>query len=309
MKHSGQKSAHSEDVFGEDREYWWNEDFLQLMVDRLSLKECKNIIDVGCGIGTLAFKIAPFLTEGTHLTGVDREKKHIKKALQKSKKAPRDIHFTFFEGDANDIPVEDQSVDLSYCQTLLIHVENPIHALNEMKRVTKPGGWVVAFEPNNLVPNLMFDTYEQTDFSVEDVMQNVEVRLRCEKGKKNLGEGFNSLGDALPDIFKKCELEDIQVWLSDKALPLIPPYDSREKRVRAAQMIQWLESESGGFDYKNNLRYYKAGGGKKSDFDAYWSRVMGYKTILLSQLKEGSYISAGGSMMYIVAGRVPLQID
>jgi ubiquinone/menaquinone biosynthesis C-methylase UbiE len=304
LKQGHQKSAHSEDVFGEDREYWWNEDFLELMAERLGLDQCKSIVDVGCGIGALAFKLSPYFPSGSSLTGVDLEKKHVKKAKQRTRKMRKDVSFNFIEGDAQSLPIEDDFADLCYCQTLLIHVDDPSEALAEMKRVTKPGGWLVALEPNNLVPNLMFDTYEQTNYNVDDIMQNVEVRLRCEKGKKELGEGFNSLGDALPDLFKKCDLEDIQVWISDKALPLIPPYDTREKRVRAAQMIEWLESESGGFDYDENLRYFKAGGGKKLDFDAYWDRVMGYKSVLLDQLKKGDYISAGGSMMYIVAAKV-----
>ena len=172
-----------------------------------------------------------------------------------------------------------------------------------MRRITRPGGWVVAFEPNNLAPQLMFDRYVETDYDIPDILEMVEIRLRCERGKKRLGEGFSSLGDVVPDLFVQAGLSDIQVWMSDKALPLIPPYDTREERVRAAQLIEWLENDTGGMGYEENLRYYRAGGGKKADFDAYWRRASLYKTLMLERLKHQEFISSGGNVMYVVAGR------
>ena len=62
---------------------------------------------------------------------------------------------------------------------------------------------MLALEPNNLVPNLMFDRYGETDYNVEGMLDVLEVKLRIEKGKKRLGEGFNSLGDVVPDLFVK----------------------------------------------------------------------------------------------------------
>ena len=50
--------------------------------------------------------------------------------------------------------------------------------------------------------------------------------------------------------------------------------------------------------------YFKAGGGSKSDFNAYWANWLIHKEELLRDLKEQRFISAGGSLMYVVAGRV-----
>ncbi|MBL6445559.1 class I SAM-dependent methyltransferase [Fulvivirga sp. 29W222] len=301
------EKQHSESVLTEEREYWWNEDYLELLSKRLNFDQCQKVADIGCGIGTMSFALSKFFPENTVIKGMDFEKGHIKKARQKSKKKSREHgnEFHFVEGDAMDIPFETDEMDLTFCQTLLIHVDQPTHVLEEMKRVTKNDGWIVAIEPNNLVHSLMFDNYAQTHFDIDDMMKIIEVRLRCEKGKRKLGLGFNSLGDALPDLFTQVGLEDIQVWISDKALSCIPPYDTREKRVRVAQLIDWLETGGGGgFNYDRDLWYFKAGGGKKADFDIYWNYVMMYKEKLLKQLIEQKYISAGGSLMYIVAGRV-----
>lgn len=301
------KKAHSASHLNEARQYWWNEDYLALLSERLDLDQCQTLADIGCGQGMMAFKFAPFLSPGAAVYGLDSEKTYIKSARRRAKfhnPAPS-IHFFFEEGNAYELPYDDDHMDVSICQTLLIHLEEPQRAIAEMQRITKPGGWIVAFEPNNLVQHLMFDRYQETDYEVEEVLRMMEIRLRVEQGKKALGEGFNSLGDVLPDLYRDAGLEDIQVWISDKAMPIIPPYDTKEKRTRVGQLITWLQTGEGGLGYEENLRYYLAGGGKKGDFDEYWQRVGTYKLFLLDKLKNQEYISAGGSVMYVVAGRVP----
>ena len=302
----GKKQGHSEDHLGEAREYWWNDDFLALLAGRLDLANCHKVADIGCGKGLMAFRLGPFMAEGAVVTGIDQESRYIRSARQRAKREQpaNGASFHFEEGDANRLPFADDEMDLTMCQTLLIHVQDPQAVIREMQRVTRPGGLVVAFEPNNLAPHLMFDRYIETDYSVEEVLEMVEVRLRCEKGKKRLGEGFSSLGDVLPDLFLKAGLQDLQVWMSDKAMPIIPPYDSREMRVRVAQLIAWIENGEGGFGYEENLRYYLAGGGHKDDFANYWYRVSLYKLSMLQKLKSQQFISAGGSVMYVVTGRV-----
>ena len=297
--------AHSEDHLVDAREYWWNEDYLTLLAERLELDQCQAMADVGCGKGMMSFRLASYLSPGASIYALDMERKYIKAAKQRVRHrnpAP-DVSFHFEEGDAHDLPFANEQMDLALCQTLLIHVEDPYRVIKEMMRSTREGGWVVAMEPNNLAPNLMFDRYIETDYDVEEVLEMVEVRLRIEKGKKRLGEGFNSLGDVLPDLFQRAGLRDIQVWLSDKAMPIIPPYETKEMRVRVAQMISWIESGEAGFGYDENLRYYLAGGGKKDEFEAYWQRVSLYKLSMLKKLKQQEFISAGGSIMYVVAGR------
>lgn len=297
---------HSIDHLGESREYWWNDDFLELLSERLGWNDCKTVADIGCGNGIMSINVAKHLPEGAIIKGLDFEKRHLKSARQKVRKSKKTdgVDFEFTQGNAHDLPYGDEEMDLTFCQTLLIHVPEPLEVIQEMKRITKKDHWVVALEPNNLVPNLMFDNLDQLNFDVKDMLEVIEVRLRCEKGKQRLGEGYSSLGDVLPDLFLKAGLKDIKVWISDKALTIIPPYDTREKRVRASQLVEWFETDSGGSGYEDNLRYFKAGGGKKSKFDSYWLKLTAYKEFALQQLKEERFVSAGGNIMYVVAGKV-----
>ena len=254
----------------------------------------------------MTFRLAPYFAEEASIVGIDFEKSHVKAARQKARhrRDPDNRHFSFRVGDAHAIPLEDGQMDLTFCQTLLIHVPDPVQVIREMKRITRPEGWLIAFEPNNLASHFMFDRYPDIEYDVSDMLEMMEVRLRCDQGKRLLGEGFSSLGDVIPDLFKQAGLTDIQVWMSDKALPLIPPYNSREERVRAAQLVDWLENDEGGLGYEENLRYFRAGGGKKHVFERYWQRASAYRTKLLTLLKEQKYLSSGGQVMYVVAGRV-----
>ncbi|MDX5418680.1 MAG: methyltransferase domain-containing protein [Hymenobacteraceae bacterium] len=298
---------HSEDHLGPAREYWWNDDYLELLAHRLNLEYCQSLVDIGCGKGMMGFKFSKYLPAGATVYGVDFEPEYIDEAKQKSQSIylHNPINYDFRVGNASDIPLPDNLSDITLCQTLLIHVKDPQRVIQEMIRITKPGGWVVALEPNNLVPNLMFDRYGETDFDVESTLEVLEVKLRIEKGKKRLGEGFNSLGDVVPDLFVKAGLRDTKVWISDKALSIIPPYDSAEKMLRVEQMISWIESEAMGYQYQDNLNYFMAGGGDKDKFDAYWQKLLYNKFNLKQRLLKGEYISAGGSLIYIVAGRKP----
>ncbi|MBI1184385.1 methyltransferase domain-containing protein [bacterium] len=302
-----QKEKHSESHLVESREYWWNNDYLELLSQRLDFKHCNRMADIGCGQGMMSFLLAPFLPENALITGIDSETKYLKRAKQKARKVStkHQVSFNFVEGDAQRLPLESNSQDMAFCQTLLIHMQQPEKVLGEMKRIVKKGGYVVAIEPNNLASNLMFDNYSQTDYNVEEMLDFLEIRLRCEKGKRQLGEGFNSIGDALPDLFAKAGLSDLEVFISDKSLNLIPPYNSREKRLRAAQLIEWIENQTGGFGYDENLRYYKAGGGGKKSFDAYWQKAYRYQQNMLTELKNQECFLSGGNLMYVVVGRVP----
>jgi SAM-dependent methyltransferase len=52
------------------------------------------------------------------------------------------------QGDAYRLPFEAATFDVAHCERVLMHLEDPSSALGEMKRVVRPGGWIVAVEPD-----------------------------------------------------------------------------------------------------------------------------------------------------------------
>jgi len=50
-------------------------------------------------------------------------------------------------GDAHQLPYTDNSADAIYCEAVLEHLEDPVRAVEEMFRILKPGGKLIAITP------------------------------------------------------------------------------------------------------------------------------------------------------------------
>ena len=66
--------------------------------------------------------------------------------------------------DIHEIPFEENSIDIIFCNHVLEHVDDDLKALSEMKRVLKPGGWAILQVP--FFYPLPDETYE--DKSITD---------------------------------------------------------------------------------------------------------------------------------------------
>src|SRR5689334_467917 len=174
---------HSEAYFGETRDWWWNRDYLSIVAQRLRFSEAKAVLDVGAGVGHWGRILSHFLPEGARVIGVDREEAWVKEA---SARAPRaGVSFEYRLGTAERLPFPDSSFDIVTCQTLLIHVRDPLDVIREMLRVTRAGGLVLLVEPNNLSASLGSGTalFERP---VAELVELVRLQLTCERGKAAL---------------------------------------------------------------------------------------------------------------------------
>src|SRR5580658_7348091 len=101
------KRAHSEEYFGEQRDFWWRPDFLKLMASRWRLSDASSLVDVGCGLGHWSMLLYPFLRPQSTLVAIDAEKKWIRKAparfFARFPLLDRSL-FRFKKGDATDLP-------------------------------------------------------------------------------------------------------------------------------------------------------------------------------------------------------------
>ena len=91
-------------------------------------------LDSGCGIGALAFALAPGVGE---VVGVDVDIDYLEagRAI-----APDNV--SFVEGEATALPFDYGSFDIAGCLRLLHHVRRPELAVSELARVARPGGRV-----------------------------------------------------------------------------------------------------------------------------------------------------------------------
>ena len=79
--------AHSAEFFGEQRDFWWNRDFLDLMAARWRLKEASSLADIGCGLGHWSRLLYSYLRPPARLAGVDREARWVAEAPEQFRRA------------------------------------------------------------------------------------------------------------------------------------------------------------------------------------------------------------------------------
>src|SRR5690606_18454614 len=65
--------GHSENYFGDYRDFWWNRNFLDMTAKRLELNTYNSMLDVGCGTGHWTRTLAPYLDQNAHITAVDSD--------------------------------------------------------------------------------------------------------------------------------------------------------------------------------------------------------------------------------------------
>jgi ubiquinone/menaquinone biosynthesis C-methylase UbiE len=104
------------------------------------------LADIGCGTGSLTQELARVAKK---VVAVDLSQEMIRRAKLLTKE--RDIsNVEFRRGDAEKLPLMRQSVDAVFCVMVLHFLDNPERAVQELCRVTRPGGSIILLD---LVPH------------------------------------------------------------------------------------------------------------------------------------------------------------
>jgi len=106
---------------------------------RYTLPRAPSILDLGCGTGEISFRLAQRFAAATVL-GVDLDANHLSRARERSAQFGARVRFEV--GDALELVLPDHAFDLTVCRHLSQAVPNPRRLLEQMVRVTRPGGWL-----------------------------------------------------------------------------------------------------------------------------------------------------------------------
>jgi len=156
---------------------------------RVGVKDADLILDVGCGSGMVTRDIAS-LTKG-EVFAIDESEEMIKVA----KDVLRDFdNVHLFVGDAHNIPFKDDTFDITTCNLLLMWSVDPQRVVNEMKRVTKKGGIVLA----SLEPDFGGKIHWPENPKVDRIFAGESIRKRG---------GDPHIGRKLRALFVKAGLE------------------------------------------------------------------------------------------------------
>ena len=77
---------HSAAYFDEQRDFWWNRDFLRLVVTRLDLGRVRSVLDVGSGLGHWGRSLLDVLSPDATVAGVERDSRWITHAREAATK-------------------------------------------------------------------------------------------------------------------------------------------------------------------------------------------------------------------------------
>lgn len=154
-----------------------------------------NLLDVGCGPGSITVGLAKAVAPG-HVTGIDHDPTHIEAA----KKLATDqgiTNTTFQTADAFSLPFEDNTFDTAFENNVFVHLAgDAAKGAEEIYRVLKPGGFFAArdVDTDAVVWGNLNDSIKQLDTLI-----NAWLRSR----------GSNvTLGKHLPAILREAGFTD-----------------------------------------------------------------------------------------------------
>ncbi|WP_410668064.1 methyltransferase domain-containing protein [Amycolatopsis sp. cmx-4-68] len=98
-----------------------------------------DLLDVGCGPGSITADLAEAVAPG-RVRGVEITEDPLSAA--RSNAARRGVTVEFAVDDAYSLSDPDDSYDVAHAHQVLQHLSDPVAALREMRRVTRPGGVV-----------------------------------------------------------------------------------------------------------------------------------------------------------------------
>lgn len=101
----------------------------------------KKILEVGCGCGEASVY---FATQGAEVIATDISGGMVE--LAKNVARYHNVEITGITCSADMLPFDEESFDIVYAANVLHHVDMYI-ALDEIKRVLKPGGYLICWDP------------------------------------------------------------------------------------------------------------------------------------------------------------------
>lgn len=111
----------------------WSRD----LIKRAQVWKGDRVLDVACGTGIVACRIA---ASGAAVTGLDPVADHLTRAKQRAQ--DEGVSPRWIEASAESLPFRQPEFDLVTCHHGLQYLADPALAAKEMRRVIKPGGRV-----------------------------------------------------------------------------------------------------------------------------------------------------------------------
>ena len=128
-----------------------------------NLSESGDVLEVAPGPGYLAVEIAKL--GNCQVTGLDISKAMVEIAQHYA--AGAGVPAEFLQGNASNMPFEDESFDFIVCSAAFKNFSDPVGAIQEMYRVLRTGGKALIVDLRKDAPNQTI--YEYVDRSMKEL--------------------------------------------------------------------------------------------------------------------------------------------
>src|SRR5215211_1301660 len=185
---------------------WFNWVFDTLM----KLPARARILELGCGHGILWKSVADRIPVGWDITLSDLSSGMLDAAWRNLVVTGR--AFQFKEIDAQSIPFEDETFDAVIANFMLYHVPNRPKTPQEIKRVLKPGGTLIAATVGDNHLKEMMDYLQQVHLG--NIWESYANPFTLENGLKQLQSVFNNISlSRYEDGLNITEIEPIMAYI------------------------------------------------------------------------------------------------
>jgi SAM-dependent methyltransferase len=205
----------------------WTRELRAYLFKRAGLKKADRVLEVGCGTGAILDSIQ---TRALH--GLDLRPASLRDARVH---APAAILTC---ADVMRLPYAEGTFDITYCHFLLLWVKDPLQALLEMKRVTRPGGNLLALA--------------EPDYSARlDEPEELSVLGRWQAESLQAQGADVSLGGRLAELFSQAEIELVETGTIQRR--------GKKAFTSAEWALEWevLEHDLAGFASREEIRRLK----------------------------------------------------
>ncbi|KXJ57010.1 class I SAM-dependent methyltransferase [Cognaticolwellia aestuarii] len=157
--------------------------FKKLIVDKVANVKGNNLLDVGCGTGTLTKLIAEKSPKHT-VIGLDADQTALD--ISQKKVIGKDLNISFRQGFGQKMPFDENSFDIVVSSLFFHHLNSSakLATLTEIRRVLKPDGTLIIADwgkPTSIFQRILFfvvqllDGFETTKDNVDGVIPSLVV--------------------------------------------------------------------------------------------------------------------------------------
>ena len=115
----------------------------QVLLKRID-RHARDILDVGCGDGTLTFALA---RRSAQVCGVDDALLPLRLAVQEFSRRRRALRPLLSQADARQLPFPDEAFDCVVLADVIEHIAAPDMVMREAHRILRKGGQIVLTTP------------------------------------------------------------------------------------------------------------------------------------------------------------------